>query len=192
MLSAEKINLSIYAIDDQIMLSSTSLKIGSEQAVYELARERAMSLSQTLWIAELSDADLVTNAGEIPLQWMDLVYSAYPNDFDESEFIVLANSKGYSAALYEKTYEEIGVMDVLYEVDHNDFFIESILWTREDVQQSLFDEGFEPNSASVEAVSNVLSSLMDTDLLKRDVLRSSIWQIARSLAPLSCQDSAAA
>lgn len=169
MLSAKELNLTLFVIDDEVMISSSDLKQGAEQIVFDLAHERAVSLGQSLWIAELNDEDLISNpeTGEIDIKWIDLVYAS---DFDESEFIPLADQKGYIAYPCRP-------------LDEPDSVCEEIVWSREDVLQALFDNGFKPLDSSVDSVSRMLSELVP-DIFKQDVLKSAIWRLAHTLEPL--------
>lgn len=184
--SALNIDLSLFAVDNQVLLTSSQLKIGSESAVFALAKERALSSGEPLYVCEIEDSDLIVD-GEVNPAWLGLLYDM---DFDEEKLLILARDKGFEQHYSESECDvadipiDVEPEELVYELEVNDFYVAYLLWTQEDVIGFLLEEGFTLSQDSVNLVSLSLIELLQPSVLFTDLLRSAIWRVAHALDPL--------
>lgn len=177
--------LSIFAIDDQVILTTAQMRDGCESVVFTLAKERAIAMEEPLLVYDLEDHDLMNfETGEVSF-FQDV-------EFDEQKILSLAKDKGYEvhhfAPQHPDPIDYIPIEPELLsaELTHNPYYAASIVWTQEDLVGYLLDEGFHSYEDSCDLVAETLKAFIQP-ILFTDLLKSAIWHAAPRLPRLPRQ-----
>jgi hypothetical protein len=185
---ALNIKVSIFAVDDQILLTCQQMNSESYDSIYRLARERAISMDEALLTYRIDDTILVDQSGEPKFSCL------FDMDFDEQKILLIAKEHGFEPLHFVKDGDHPGTVEQV-DLSHPEliesalvfdpYYIAFVLWTEDDVIEALEADGFDADEFAVKAVRESLQHLIPFEILRQDSLKTAICRVSHQLQPLS-------